>query len=135
MCEWLFAGKIKYDNGSLAPFEKRFDNWSVFLLASCVPNMKFYDLALNLKRLQSEINSCDRWLCLSFSIFIGKGHEKWSFTHTAVSNQNYLKFCFVWFCAKRLFSAAHLKTCLTSFHVDFFIILLSQKFEYFKANT
>ena len=120
MDEWRPHRKIKYNYSSLTTFEKGFDNGSVFLLARCVPNVKFYDLALNLKRLESEIDCGDWGFCLFFRIVISEGHKKGSFPNATVSNQNYLKLDFIRFLKKCLFSATSFKALSNFLHEGFY---------------
>lgn len=104
----LFVRKIKNYDSALAALKKWLHKWTISLLASCVPNMEFNGLPVNLERLQPEIYSSYCWIRSILTFIVGESQKQRSFTNTAIANQNDFEFRLFNFTAKSLFSSIHL---------------------------
>lgn len=60
----LFMRKIENYDCALTSFKKWLNHGSISLLTGCIPNVEFYHFPINLKGLESEINSC--YSCIGF---------------------------------------------------------------------
>lgn len=112
MSKGLFSRKIKYDNGSVTTFEERFHQRTISLLTCCIPNVQLNDFALDFKGLKPEINWGNGRVSFFLWVLISEGQKKRCFSHTTVSNKNYLEFRFISLSTESLFSSSFFERTL-----------------------